>query len=422
MKFKDEESGQVLVLTAVCMVGLIGFLALAVDVGMLFHTRWQLQIAADAAATAAAVEYVHNVQANGGYSTASAITAGTNAATANNPSNGNTMTATVTVNTNPNSPSSHQVAGAGTGAGAACTGSTCFFEAIVSEPNPTIFYRTFVSLSHGSHGPLTVAARAVAGSPGNATGCIFLTNPTGSVFQANGNYQINASGCGLYVNSPSASAMTGKGNSGKVTVASVSAVGSTSGYSANFPSSTVQNSNVTPQTIPFSNIVPPTPSGCVAPPGGKLTAATGQGCYSGNVTIGTVTLTPGTYIFTGNVTISGAVTGHNVAFDITTGSFTVKPGNSTMDLTPPNSGVFNTVSIYMPYTNKSTIGLQAGSAKGSITGFIVAPGATFTMQDHGGSMTIGGLIVDNINNGPAVLNLTGNSSSSSPLKVVTLVE
>ena len=135
-----------------------------------------------------------------------------------------------------------------------------------------------------------------------------------------------------------------------------------------------------------------------------------------------MTLNAGTYIFTGDVTINGAVTGHNVAFDITTGSFTVKPGNSTIDLTAPTSGTFNGVSIYMPPTNISTIGLQAGHATGSFNGFIVAPGATFTMQDHGGSMTIGGLVVDNIDNGPAVLTLTGYSPSTSPLKVVSLVE
>src|ERR1019366_9243878 len=117
----------------------------------------------------------------------------------------------------------------------------------------------------------TVAARAVAGTPGNATGCMYLTGSTGNVFQANGNYQINATGCSLYVNSSSSSAMTGNGNSGSVDVASVSAVGSTSGYSSNFPSSTVMTGNVIPQTIPFSNFTPPTPSGCVAPPGAKLT-------------------------------------------------------------------------------------------------------------------------------------------------------
>ncbi len=56
MRFKDNESGQVLVITAVYMVLFLGFLAFAIDVGILFHTRWQLQVAADSAATAAAVQ------------------------------------------------------------------------------------------------------------------------------------------------------------------------------------------------------------------------------------------------------------------------------------------------------------------------------------------------------------------------------
>jgi hypothetical protein len=393
------------------MVGFMGFLALGVDVGILFHTRWELQTAADAAATAAAVEYLHN-----GYHSAAAIAVGTSAATANNVNDGNTMTPTVTVNANANSPASHKI----------CLGTTCYFEAVVSKPNPTIFYRTFVSLWTGKSGnAFTVAARAVAGTPGNSSGCMYLTNTSGNAFDANGNYQINASGCGLYVNSSSSAAMTGKGNSGSVNVASVSAVGSTSGYTANFPSGTVLSGGVIPQTIPFTNITPPTPTGCVAPAGGKLTASTGPGCYSGNVSIGNVTLTPGTYIFNnGNVTISGSLTALNVAFDIVAGSFTVNPGNSTLDLTPPilSTDPFNGVSIYMPYSNKNTIGLQAGSASGSINGFIVAPGAQLSMQDHGGSMTIGGLVVDSISNGPAVLDISGYSPSSSPLKIVALVE
>jgi uncharacterized membrane protein len=42
------------------MVALMGFLALGVDVGVLFNTKREMQIAADAGATAAALEYLHN--------------------------------------------------------------------------------------------------------------------------------------------------------------------------------------------------------------------------------------------------------------------------------------------------------------------------------------------------------------------------
>ena len=55
MKFKKNESGQVLVLTALSMSALLGFVGLATDVGVLFRVRHNLQIAADAAATTAAL-------------------------------------------------------------------------------------------------------------------------------------------------------------------------------------------------------------------------------------------------------------------------------------------------------------------------------------------------------------------------------
>lgn len=51
-KFKRDESGQVLVIVALSLVVLLGFTALAIDVGMMMHKRAQLQKAADAAALA----------------------------------------------------------------------------------------------------------------------------------------------------------------------------------------------------------------------------------------------------------------------------------------------------------------------------------------------------------------------------------
>ena len=50
------ENGQVLILTAVGMIAIIGFIALAVDVGNMRLVRRQLQAAADSAAIAGALE------------------------------------------------------------------------------------------------------------------------------------------------------------------------------------------------------------------------------------------------------------------------------------------------------------------------------------------------------------------------------
>ena len=58
MKRKKAESGYILVTVAVLLIVLLGFTALAVDVGMLFASRTQSQRAADAAALAGAFTFI----------------------------------------------------------------------------------------------------------------------------------------------------------------------------------------------------------------------------------------------------------------------------------------------------------------------------------------------------------------------------
>src|SRR3954452_22519230 len=55
-----DESGSVLVIAALSMTALLGFVALATDVGLLFRTRRNVQIAADAAAIAGALDFLYN--------------------------------------------------------------------------------------------------------------------------------------------------------------------------------------------------------------------------------------------------------------------------------------------------------------------------------------------------------------------------
>ena len=60
LRIQKDEAGQVLVMTALSMTVLVGFLALAIDVGMLFRAKRNMQIAADAAAIAGALDYKYN--------------------------------------------------------------------------------------------------------------------------------------------------------------------------------------------------------------------------------------------------------------------------------------------------------------------------------------------------------------------------
>lgn len=414
MKFLREENGQTLVLTALCMTIFMGFMALAVDVGMLFNTRRKLQIAADAAATAAALQYLYI------YDGSNQTTAETSAIAAGNAagqSNASGSAVAVAVNTNPNSPASHQ----------GCVGTTCFFEAFASQQNPTLFYGTFFALWQGrSANAVTVGARAVAGTPKSTNYCVYLTNSSGTALTVQGNWSLNAASCGVYINSDSGSveADTGKAAKSGVSATTVAIVGSMPNNVTIAPGSSPTVLQTLPVTIPFSNTPSPTiPGSCPAPPGGTLTGTVAAGCYSGPVTLGSATLN-GLYIFTGDVTINGAITSgtNGVTLAIMNGTLTIKPGNSTLNLIAPTSGKYSDIAIYQPLTNKNTLGLQAGHAIGKLAGFIYAPGATLQMQDHGGSLQVEGLVVNNIDNGPAVLDVTGSTPTTSPLKVVTLVE
>ncbi len=411
--YKDEE-GQVLILTVLCMTVFFGFLALAVDVGMLFNTKRQLQITADAAATAAAVQYVYGYVPSATvntYSTANAIAAGTAAGLANDP---NINTPAVTVNANPASPAVHRV----------CSGSTCYFEAIITKDVHTVFFGAFYNMltNTSANTVITVGARAVAGTPGPAgPNCTFLTDPTGLAISARGSWGV-VSNCGMYINSNSGTVETSNGKAGGITASSISMVGLPSGSDGLSINNSVVPQQVLPESIPFGNITPPTPTGCVAWANQKT-----PGCYNmpttGKNPGGTVTgaLASGIYIFTGNVSIK-SVTGTGICLDINDGSLEAVSGNGTSGFTPPTTGEFSGIAIYMPPSNANSINFDKGADGFNSTGWIVAPGATFSMQDNGSSATVGGLIVDNINTGPSTVTITGSAGSASPIKIVSLVE
>lgn len=147
-KLKDEQ-GQMLVLTAVCISMLCGLLALAIDVGVLFRAKRNVQTAADAAAIAGALNYSYN-------GSQSAATTAARTAAGNN---GISNTATeVTVNFNPNITSAYH-----NGSG--------YVQAIVSQPNPTFFMGVFNKNS------ISVAASAIAGTTPARLVYMFLTQP-----------------------------------------------------------------------------------------------------------------------------------------------------------------------------------------------------------------------------------------------------
>jgi hypothetical protein len=403
MRSLRDESGQALVVVALGLTSLLGFIGLAVDVGSLMDNKRELQVAADAAAVAAA---------------------GQNASAANGFANGGTVT--VTINSTPTS--------------GEYLGQPGYYEAIIQKTEPTIFMGLF------GHGSVPVGARAVAvaqSSNGANTGCVYTLGATGTDFSVNGNANIQAPQCGLNVDSSSSGAMTVNGNI-TMDMASIGIVG---GFSKN------GNVSLTPAT-PTTGIVPYsdplsylpgyscTASACTPPGGGSNitcqanpnyngnnTVTVSPGCFNGFTTNGnqTVNFNPGTYIIDGSSGLqfngNSVINGTGVTFYIANGAIQVN-GNTSLNLSAPTSGTFNGV-LFDQSASDTSPAIINGNAGSNLRGVMYFPGAQVTINGNSGTTIYTDFVVSSL-----VLN--GNvgfqdyaalgGSVTSPLTVVTLVE
>ncbi|MGA8087729.1 MAG: pilus assembly protein TadG-related protein [Terracidiphilus sp.] len=429
MKSFKEDSGQTLVIVALCMTVLLGFMAMAVDVGFVFQAKRNMQVVADAAAVAGALDYKYNS------STASAKTAACAAGAANG------LSATCTANSQCSGVSSTTI----------CVNdpplngyheSTGYTEAIVVEPTPTFFMRMFHISS------LTVKARAVAGSGAN-NGCLWALSKSGKDVSVTGSGSISAPNCEIYDDSSASNAMSLTG-SGSITAKQIGIVGGYSVTGSGHISPNPPTTGIGPAADPLNPTAPTIPTGtCTScsvsntgssdktiDPGtyssisntgsGKLTlnagdyiitgdlTNTGSGSLilgAGNYTIGgnfkttgsgAVTIGSGLYTVGGNLSLtgSGALTGSSVTF-YTLGSDTIT-GSGNMNLSAPTSGPYNGMLIYQPLSNTSAMALT-GSGGDSVKGILYAPGAPVTLTGSGSMNVSLDMIVD-------TLKVTGSGS------------
>ena len=400
MKLRDE-SGQAMAMTAFGFGILLAFMALAVDTGILFHAKGKLQTAADAAAIAGALDYLYNG------STSSAQTAARSASGDNGYTDG-AGGVTVTVN----SP-----AASGPNAG---TGGTV--EAIVSKSVPL----TFMSIFGFSN--MTVQARAVAGAPTAGSTCLWLMDPNGTGLYLQGGYDIEAPGCGIYINSASPNAVSITGGGGTLNALFAAAVGSTVGHQT---SPTPVGTYTAPRRSPWGNLTGPDPttgSGCTTWDTATTTlsgALTGPGagntaCYSmavtlnnatfGAGTLGTstatnsVTSSAGTLAFGNGVTVSGTVTVFGGTIDIYSGTFN-QPGNALVNIIAPTSGSYNGIALMQPASNTSQLQVQLGRNNQVLDGYIYAPGAQVYLQDNGGGVLATGIVADSLYDNSSTIRL-----------------
>jgi uncharacterized membrane protein len=163
-KFFDE-SGQALILVALSLPVMFGFVALATDVGLLFRARETLQTAADSAAISGAAEY------NYGDATSAA-----QAASAQNGVTNGVNGATVTVNTPP-------LLGM-------YQGQSGYVEVIVSQPQQTFL----MGMITGSNS-VKVTARSVAALAASSN-CLYLLSSSGTALNASNGSSVDAPNCG----------------------------------------------------------------------------------------------------------------------------------------------------------------------------------------------------------------------------------
>lgn len=410
MRLRNDENGQMLVVSAFLILVLFGFLALSCDIGILFRTRRNLQIAADAAATAGALDFYYNG------SVISAESAAQAGASANGVTNGQDGTA-ITVNSPPADGPNSGVLGD--------------VEVVIRKPNPTIFMKMF------GYDSVSVAARAVAGTPLPTKNCVYVLSPTGAgAMQLSGSFDVSVSHCGVVVDSSDPDALQFTGSTGYLTASSVSVVGGDGGQIGD--SNPTPVAGVPPQNDPLRISGPVPPDDCT-----QTSAATsltgpisgpGAGnvlCFTNTVSMNNVNLGQGVYLFENGAATSGAITSGpgGVTLDIYSGTFTLNSG-TVLNLIAPISGDTNGVALMEPASNSSQITIQKGNVTGSLTGIIYAPSAQLYLQDSGGD-TSGGislttdLIVNTLVDKTATLTVDSYSEenpSTTPLRSVALVE
>ncbi len=458
MKWLRDESGQVLATTLCCMTVLLGALGLAVDVGVLFHARRNMQTAADAAAMAGATELFYNGVTNVNAKAYAAAKANG----VDNTVTGNTVTVTIA-----------PTLSSGGGACASCV------QVQLATPNPTIFMGTFANLfsNSKSFSSVNVSAMAVAGAPGYSHTCMYVMDPTDpDTLDIHGAGDINAPGCDVYVNSNSPGALCVTGSAGKTNLSpggAIEVVGgqdSKGGCGGNPGPPTAFGAGI--QSSPYANTLDPDPSknpqDCssitdLSSSGGRLSGTiTGPGygnyaCYSNGactttktkgvttttcnpVTLSGATMGPGNYVFTTGVTISGATTiglGNPVTDQtqttpeggatviVTNGTYDSSTATTFTDWAPADtSNPYNGLAIYQIPTDTNSMTLQFGSGSSVFMGAVYAPTAPVTLHDQGGAVNATQMFVASIylNGTVNLANYSGYNTSTSPFRYITMVQ
>lgn len=446
-RFQSEE-GQSLVMIALSLTVLMGFLAFATDVGVMLRQRRMAQTVADSAAIAAAFESMY--EANPTTVSASmydaakrdAILNGFTPGTSNGVANSSTGV-TLTVAINPNiSVSGYNSAG---------------------NVQATIALNTFpIFMNFFAFKPLTVGATAIATNTLNSDGCVNVNNSgnyANPAVKMGGSSVVLGEHCGVTINGNAT--LTGNADITAKFVAASGAINLGGSGSITGPSS--QNTGA-PTPDPLFRLQQtanqPTVSGstCTAPAGSGMSCRYNYqgGDLSGTLPSNTV------FVFDNNVTarcgngagnpcvsINNTLTGSGVTLYLKNNLPLDYKSNGAATLSPPgfgstcvgSSNPLCGILIDAPtdgsagqgtYTCSSGAGnndgnpgelyFDFGSSTTVLNGIIYAPYMQMFVQDQGASTTLNDdLIIGNLCSQAATLTVNQYSGAQSPLTKVGLV-
>ena len=254
---------------AILVLGFLG--ARHVDVGYLFHEKRMAQAAADAAAVAAAEEgNAGNTSNEQAVANAMARMNGFDPGASLNP-------ATVTLKT-PDGTGNYSGIG------------EFFVEADVLQAYPNVLSLSSVQQERKQVVKRS-SARAVAGGGLSSPTCICLEEPTGQGLTMNNNGQINATQCGVTVDSSSSNAVGVQG-SATLNALSLGTVSNTWNNSSNFTNNVNNNGQITSSTKVIAGIATQCKPVLTVP-----TLPNGLQCYGNPIQGWTPTHSNGAYTF-----------------------------------------------------------------------------------------------------------------------------
>jgi Flp pilus assembly protein TadG len=366
---RSSRAGQSMILLAICVVAMLGFLGLVLDGGRIYFEKRRLQAAADAGAFAAAQELRR------GFHDADYLRTSTVNDTDLNGYNDDNST--ITLNNPPSS-------------GAYSTNSL-FAEVTINRVVPTLFMRIMGVTSS------TVAARSVAGLIPDPFFCVYALDPTidgGFTNNGTASFVVN---CGIMVNSGSSAAFRGLGTNA---CTSAKYIGITGGEDIDCSDArqTEPDTGIPSVIDPLNHLIEPDLAAIPVTTqyndviNGVNTIVYPPGVHAGNHHISgsdVVLFLPGLHVFNNGLTISGGtVSGTGVTFFLPnpTGNKSLDiSGGATVNVSAPKTGAYKGMLFwssrsapYKPPHNK----VARGNAGSTYSGAFYFPNEHF---DWGGT-------------------------------------